>query len=83
MNKQGFSDEDAAKVGPSRPPPYPPPFQYCEMAKDRTKIPAGRAAQPREIGEVIMFLADSKKSDYIIGQCLVVDGGRSMTRPPL
>lgn len=40
------------------------------------KVPVGRAADPREIAEVILFLA-SDKANYITGQTLVVDGGYS------
>lgn len=35
----------------------------------------GRVGQPREIGEAILFLADTKRSGFITGQELVVDGG--------
>lgn len=51
------------------------------MCSDRTQLPIGRAAQPQEIGELILFLADPAKSEYIVGQCIIIDGGRSLTRP--
>ena len=35
----------------------------------------GRVGQPREIGQVIRFLADSENSSFITGQAMVVDGG--------
>jgi NAD(P)-dependent dehydrogenase (short-subunit alcohol dehydrogenase family) len=35
----------------------------------------GRVGSPHEIGEAILFLADSQKSSFITGQALVVDGG--------
>jgi 3-oxoacyl-[acyl-carrier protein] reductase len=38
-------------------------------------IPLGRAASPEEIGTAALFLASSLAS-YIVGQTLVVDGGR-------
>ena len=51
------------------------------MCSDRTQMPIGRAAHPKEVGELILFLADRAKSEYIIGQCIIIDGGRSLTRP--
>lgn len=35
----------------------------------------GRVGNPHEIGEAILFLADTQKSSFITGQSLVVDGG--------
>jgi NAD(P)-dependent dehydrogenase (short-subunit alcohol dehydrogenase family) len=35
----------------------------------------GRVGKPKEIGETIMFLADSTKSSFMTGQALIVDGG--------
>jgi NAD(P)-dependent dehydrogenase (short-subunit alcohol dehydrogenase family) len=35
----------------------------------------GRVGSPHEIGEAILFLADSRRSSFITGQSLVVDGG--------
>lgn len=35
----------------------------------------GRVGQPEEIGRAILFLADSKRSSFMTGQALVVDGG--------
>jgi NAD(P)-dependent dehydrogenase (short-subunit alcohol dehydrogenase family) len=34
-----------------------------------------RVATPEEVSDLIMFLA-SKKSSYITGECIVIDGGR-------
>jgi NAD(P)-dependent dehydrogenase (short-subunit alcohol dehydrogenase family) len=34
-----------------------------------------RVGDPHEIGEAILFLADSARSSFITGQALVVDGG--------
>lgn len=41
----------------------------------RGLIPAGRFAAPREVGDVIAFLA-SPVASYVSGVCLPVDGGR-------
>jgi len=35
----------------------------------------GRVGQPEEIAETILFLADNKRSSFITGQALTVDGG--------
>jgi len=35
----------------------------------------GRVGQPEEIGQTILFLADSTKSSFMTGQSIVVDGG--------
>ncbi|CAI4223681.1 unnamed protein product [Auanema sp. JU1783] len=48
------------------------------IKEDRTKIPVGRIGQPKDIAETIAFLADRKTSGFIVGQCLVVDGGTSI-----
>lgn len=40
---------------------------------DRT--PLGRAGEPREVGEAIAFLLDSRRAAFITGQEIVVDGG--------
>lgn len=45
--------------------------------KQINQTPLGRAAQPKEIAEIILFLA-SDKSNYITGQTIVVDGGYSI-----
>ena len=39
------------------------------------KHPLNRIGQPKEIASAIIFLADEKKSSFITGQTLVVDGG--------
>jgi len=38
------------------------------------KIPIGRAGQSEDVANVVSFLA-SKKSGYITGQSILVDGG--------
>lgn len=45
-------------------------------------VPLNRIATPDDIADVVVFLA-SAESSYITGQCLVVDGGWSSTRPPI
>jgi len=35
----------------------------------------GRVGEPEEIGQAILFLADSERSSFITGQALVADGG--------
>ncbi len=35
----------------------------------------GRIGQPEEVAQVVLFLADTEKSSFITGQCIVVDGG--------
>lgn len=37
--------------------------------------PVQRICHPREIGEFILFLADAKKSGFINGSALQIDGG--------
>jgi len=39
----------------------------------------GRIAQPEEIAQAILFLADSRRSAFITGESLVVDGGVTVT----
>lgn len=38
----------------------------------------GRVGEPHEIGEAILFLADSARSSFVTGQSLVVDGGATI-----
>ena len=42
----------------------------------RARVPAGRWAEPSELGGAVVFLA-SPASDFVNGQILVVDGGLS------
>jgi NAD(P)-dependent dehydrogenase (short-subunit alcohol dehydrogenase family) len=45
-------------------------------------IPMRRAGEPREIGPLAVFLA-SRASDYVTGECFIIDGGRSMGYGPV
>ena len=47
------------------------------VAEWSAHIPAGRAGRADELAEVVAFLA-SEASSYVVGQCLVVDGGLSL-----
>lgn len=53
------------------------PEQRAEQHKTLESIPAGRIGTPRDIAEVIVFLA-SDGASYIHGQTLLVDGGHWM-----
>jgi NAD(P)-dependent dehydrogenase (short-subunit alcohol dehydrogenase family) len=37
--------------------------------------PLGRIGKPKEVAEAVLFLCDNKRSSFITGQLLVVDGG--------
>jgi NAD(P)-dependent dehydrogenase (short-subunit alcohol dehydrogenase family) len=39
------------------------------------RTPLGRVGRPEEIAEAILFLLDSRRSGFVTGQTLVVDGG--------
>jgi NAD(P)-dependent dehydrogenase (short-subunit alcohol dehydrogenase family) len=45
------------------------------LARLAARIPLGRIGQPAEIAEAILFLADGRRSSFITGQTMVVDGG--------
>jgi NAD(P)-dependent dehydrogenase (short-subunit alcohol dehydrogenase family) len=47
--------------------------EMVKKLKERTIL--GRIGKPREIAQAILFLADYKKSSFITGHALVVDGG--------
>jgi NAD(P)-dependent dehydrogenase (short-subunit alcohol dehydrogenase family) len=52
---------------------YPPSY----IDKQGERIPLGRNGDPRELAATVVFLA-SAAAGYIVGQTLVVDGGRSI-----
>jgi len=54
--------------------------QYApEYVEEQLKrIPSGRMGDPRELAATVVFLA-SDAAGYIVGQTLVVDGGRTIT----
>lgn len=56
--------------------------QYSSFL-DRCKEthPLGRAGQPQEVADAIVFLANDLTSSFITGTLLPVDGGRSITCP--
>ena len=56
--------------------PDPKPTE-AEQAAVRAGIPLERIGEPLDIAEAVRFLA---AADYITGQILAVDGGRSLTR---
>lgn len=45
-------------------------------------IPMGRAGEPKEIGPLAVYLASSA-SDYVTGECFIIDGGRCMSYGPI
>ena len=49
--------------------------EYARLQRFGLKQPLGRIGRPDEIANAILFLADEKKSAFISGQTLVVDGG--------
>jgi pteridine reductase len=54
------------------------PDDYDQQTRDRlvAKVPLRRAGQPRDIAEAVRFLVE--QGDYITGQILNIDGGRSI-----
>lgn len=70
----GFIDTGDEKISAS------PRFQT--MAAELTRVvPLGRPGTPRDVAEVVHFLA-SDAASYITGQAIVVDGGMSVLSPP-
>ncbi|WOH53361.1 SDR family oxidoreductase [Bradyrhizobium sp. sBnM-33] len=50
--------------------------QRWRECQDTSKLPAGRAATPQEIADVVAFLASARAS-YMSGTIVTVDSGRS------
>ncbi|MBC9176241.1 SDR family NAD(P)-dependent oxidoreductase [Pseudoroseomonas ludipueritiae] len=50
------------------------------LAEHGRNAPIGRAAEPREIAEVIAFLA-SEQASYMVGSVVMADGGMSVALP--
>jgi NAD(P)-dependent dehydrogenase (short-subunit alcohol dehydrogenase family) len=47
-------------------------------AVDHAQHPAGRVGKPQDVAEAVAFLLDGKRSGFITGQRLVVDGGMTV-----
>jgi len=66
---------DAVAPGPIESPRHTPKVfgeeRYEQVRKD---IPVGRWGRPKDIANLVVFLA-SDKSSFITGQCIVIDGG--------
>ena len=53
--------------------------RYAEfLERSRTTHPLGRPGNPRDIAEMILFLA-SDRAEWITGETIAVDGGRHLT----
>ncbi len=53
--------------------------QYAKfLERSKETHPIGRAGQPHEIAELILFLA-SERSGWITGETIAIDGGRHLT----
>jgi NAD(P)-dependent dehydrogenase (short-subunit alcohol dehydrogenase family) len=51
------------------------PKRFKVSKADREQHPVGRIGQPEDVAEAAAFLLDGKKSGFMTGQQLVVDGG--------
>ncbi len=52
---------------------------HIDRAAILAKIPLGRLAEPRSIGDAVAFLV-SDRADYLTGQTLYVDGGYTISK---
>ena len=64
---------NAVAPGFIAPPPGTPP---AEIERLQAQSPLKRAGRVEEVAAAVVFLAEN---DYVTGQTLVVDGGRSLT----
>lgn len=46
-----------------------------QLQRLASTTPLTRVAEPTEIAEAVLFLADRRRSSFITGSCLIVDGG--------
>ncbi len=67
---------NAVAPGPIRTPGLEKRLSDDELGQIVQGVPEGRAGNPVDIGDTVVFLA-SEKSSYITGQTIVVDGGFS------
>lgn len=72
----GFVDTPMARLADGR-PEYDTDW-FRDIYLSGGKLPLGRPAQPREIAEVVRFLA-SRRNSYLTGQVVAVDGGVTAT----
>jgi pteridine reductase len=56
---------------------WPPGYPEQEKQKYLKRVPLGRAGTPEDVANLVHFLAT--EGDYITGQIIRVDGGRSIT----
>ena len=47
------------------------------LAEDQSQVPLGRTGQPKDVGNVVLFLA-SDLSSYVTGQAINITGGMTM-----
>ena len=56
--------------------------ENCDEEKRKqliAQIPAGRLGEPKDIAGLVVYLA-SKWGDFICGQSILIDGGRTLFR---
>jgi len=61
MLRQGMADREGGVDG--------------SMARLAAGTPLGRIGLPHEVADLVEFLADTKRSSFVTGQCFVLDGG--------